>query len=676
MNRILHFLCLLLVGGTALAQVSTGMWFPHQAADDAVYRLLRKDGLKLSPEQLYSPSSPSLSQAIVSLSQDGGQASPFASASFISADGLLITNYHCVARYIREISTSDHDYVQYGCWAESREQEAPLHNLQVNVFLSSEDVTPQLAEGLDGLSGQARSDSLAARADRLAKAARNTGSEATRVYAMMGGQRYVMARYRILKDVRIVASPPVSLAMEGGDEANWQWPRQSCDFAILRVYANSHGLSTSYKATNTPYHPTSYLRLARKSPRRGSFVMVAGFPSQTRKHIPWFAIDKIVNNDTRLRMEVTKAKMDYLRALQAQTTGDEHSALGVRISSVANVFTRSRGEIEGTRAGNIVELRRHDDEALQAWINASPQRIEEYGASLIDDMHQNYLQLTRYNHAEELFSLVVSSGATILPFAGKFEKLISIDRAHRKNRDRAMQGEMKELRRVMADFFRQFDLREDCGMMQTLLPFYVREMDPEYLEDIFRQPLDIDRLYAQSLLTDSTRLQAFLDHAVEEGTEALQRDSLYQLCLTFYRNRVARITRDKAPYARRQTQLYNLYMRAYTEMLPHAVMEFDANKTMRVSPGKVIDVSRKPGLPVPCCLLANAETASGCSGSAVVNARGELVGLNFDREESGLSSIYRKDPAQMRNILVDIQYVLWVLRNKSHSQYILQELTQ
>ena len=142
--------------------------------------------------------------------------------------------------------------------------------------------------------------------------------------------------------------------------------------------------------------------------------MVAGFPSQTRKHIPWFAIDKIVNNDTRFRMDVTKAKMDYLKACQAKATGEKRSAYGVRISSINNTYTRARGEINGTREGNIVQLRKQDDDALQAWINASPERQQEYGATLIEDMHENYKQLTRYNHAEEVFSQVVSSGATII----------------------------------------------------------------------------------------------------------------------------------------------------------------------------------------------------------------------------------------------------------------------
>ena len=250
-------LLFLLLASTLSAQVSSGMWFPHQAVSDEVYQLLRKDGIKLSREQIYTPDGTCLSTAILSLSQDGGLATPFATASFISDEGLIITNYHCVSRYIKDISTEENDYVKYGCWAENREQEAPLRNMQVNQLLSCDDITDQLSEGLEGLSAKVRADSLAERASRLAKAAKNTGNEGTRVYSMMGGQQYVIARYKIFHDVRIVASPPASLALES-DDSNWQWPRYACDFAILRVYANKAGLSTSYKKTNIPYRPISY----------------------------------------------------------------------------------------------------------------------------------------------------------------------------------------------------------------------------------------------------------------------------------------------------------------------------------------------------------------------------------------------------------------------------------
>ena len=135
MKKPTSLILLLFICCSAFSQVSTGLWFPHQAVSDEVYQLLRKDGIKMSREQIYSTDETSLSTAILSLSQEGGLASPFATASFISDDGLIITNYHCVSRYIKDISTPENDYVKYGCWAESREQEAPLHNLQVNQLI-------------------------------------------------------------------------------------------------------------------------------------------------------------------------------------------------------------------------------------------------------------------------------------------------------------------------------------------------------------------------------------------------------------------------------------------------------------------------------------------------------------------------------------------------------------
>jgi len=153
----------------------------------------------------------------------------------------------------------------------------------------------------------------------------------------------------------------------------------------------------------------------------------------------------------------------------------------------------------------------------------------------------------------------------------------------------------------------------------------------------------------------------------------LQEDELYQFCLSFYRNRVLRLTRDAAPFRRRNAELYNVYMTAYNAFYKGELTDLDANRTLRYSPGRVLALSQKPGVPVPCCFLANAETAPGSSGSPVLNARGELVGVNFDRDMQGLASVYRSNPDTNRNISVNVQYILWLLQ-QSPARYVVEEV--
>ncbi len=467
----------------------------------------------------------------------------------------------------------------------------------------------------------------------------------------------------------------MDLAMEGGDDVNWQWPRYSCDFAFLRVYANSDNEPVAYNTSNVPYHPTDYLKIAGNEVNSGDFVMVAGFPSKTQKHIPYFAMDKIIFSDTRLRMDICKAKLDYLHSCMDKAPEHLKSGYAERISKVNNVYLRSKGEISCAGKTHVVTFREQDDNALQQLINQNPERKKRYGETLIEDMKVNYLNnVTKFNHMDDVFDCVVASGASIIPFAGKFEKLRNIDIANRKNRKEDMEDEIHGIRRTVEDFFSSVNIEEDCGMFKLLLPYYLKEMQPEYLDSIFLDNYDIDSLYKHSVITDKQRVTNFLDNAVEQGTDLLDNDLLYKMCIAFYVTRVQKVTRAATKCRRILLDDFKTYMRAYTEFNEGKQCDYDANHTLRLSPGKVFDKTQKKDVPVSCCFTANAQTWSGNSGSPVLNAKGELVGLNFDREMSGLSSIYRSNNVQARNICVNIQYVMWVIRNKSKSQYILNEI--
>lgn len=295
---------------------------------------------------------------------------------------------------------------------------------------------------------------------------------------------------------------------------------------------------------------------------------------------------------------------------------------------------------------------------------------------------------------DEAFSQFVGSGAGIIPLAGKFEKLLAIDRAKRKSRAKDMEFELPEIRRNIREFFPSISMKEDCGMMKTLLPIYLKAVDKKYLPAALQQAVDVEKLYATSLLTDSARLERFLDESIEKGTAELANDTLYRICIDIYVNRVQKQNREATPLRRLNTKLYSVYMRAKSEMAANKLTPYDANHTLRFSTGKVrsinnvTDMLQRPdyvsakfrsllesssALPM-ACFTTNAETVAGNSGSAVVNAKGELIGLNFDRTMQSAYSIYRNDPLRMCNIAVSTDYVLWVIRNLSHSQYLLEEL--
>lgn len=673
---------------------SAGQWMPHQMVSDDVFSLLKNDGLRLTKKQIYEANKRCLAGAALSMSVDNGIASPFATASFVSKDGLVMTNFHCVSSYVQALARGKNDYMKYGCWASSRKEEAPLFNLQLHQLLSIEDVTDRILAGTDTMSIDDRDNLADKRGREMMIPTGEAYGVSRRVYAMNGGQQYILARYRTFSDVRIVACPPMWLASYGGDEDNWKWPRYSCDFAFLRVYVGKDGNPVQYDKENVPYHPASYLQFAKESAEEGDLSMVMGYPAQSRKNIPAFALDKIVNRDIRLRATALKAKIDFLRERSKGTSGPKLSGYNVRIAKLMNIYLRSMGEIEGVSNMGLVEKKRQEDLELQQWINADEERMARYGSNLIAQIDSVYGRLTVFNHMDEAFSQFVGSGAGIIPFAGKFEKLINIAKSKRKSRDEDLRSEAEDVRRNVREFFPSISMEEDCGMMKTLLPIYLKAVSRKYLPKVLQNPVDIDRLYATSLLTDSARLERLLDECVEKGMDELAKDSLYRICMDVYITRVQKQNREATPLRRLNTKLYGIYTRAKTEKDNGHLAPYQANHTLRFSTGRVKDFTfvkdmaerkdsvsakfkalLKEGNDLPvACFSTSAETSSGNSGSAVLNSKGRIIGINFDRTAVSASSVYRFDPLTMRNIVVSKDYILWVIRNLSHSQYILKEL--
>lgn len=727
-SRLKIVLCGLCFVFSATAWADGDFWLPTQI-QGKLHRLMKKDGLRLSEKDIYDINQACLTDAILSLSSEDGGFTPFASASFISGEGLVLTNYHCVMRYLEHMSTPEHDYVQYGCWATKRVEESPLFNLQVNQLVSVQDVTEEVTKGTAALKEPALSKLVNENAAKVMKSFQKGRGVNGKVYSLFGGQQYVLVVLRSFKDVRIVAAPPISMGKFGGDTDNWQWPRYSADFAVLRVYANTDNQPASYNKENQPYRPETFLTLSGKGVKENDFVMVAGYPSQTRRYVPSFALDKIVFQDTQADADIAKIKLDFYTQ-RKENTDSLYSYYNVKAGGAANVYLRSIGEISGVREADLVAKRAKEEQELTEWILADEARKERYGANLCADMKDTYSYLTKLNFTEQMFQAVALNGADVIPFAGKFEKLIGIAGQNRKNRESAMKGELRKLRPLTEAFYRNFKLEDDKELMKQLLAIYVQRVDTIYYSDALKRLAKqapsgighyVDSLYANSLLHDESQMLSFIDSVPANGVDALQNDPLYQLALGFYFMHIDKVAREKQKYQSRNMELYSSYLQAYAEKHRGEMFSFDANRTLRYSVGKV--KSALPGegvvytpfttvdglmarkrmftgnsdfhLPVRlgnlidkrdfgtywkvgetpvCCFLTDANTAAGSSGSPVLNGKGELVGINFDRIWQGVSSNYEWNQEKSRNIVVDIRYILWVIEKYSASSYLLNEL--
>lgn len=726
--RLKIFLCCICLSVSVLAFADGGFWLPTQI-QGKIHRMMKKEGLRLSEKDIYDINQACLSDAILSLSYEDGTFTPFASASFISGEGLVLTNFHCVMRYLEHISDAEHDYVKYGCWATKREEETPLFNLQVNQLVSIQDVTADMIGQTEGLSGAALNKQINQNGTQVMKTVKKSRGIQGKVYSLFGGQQYVLAVYRSFKDVRIVAAPPISMGKFGGDTDNWQWPRYSADFAVLRVYANDKNQPASYNKNNRPYQPESYLTISGKGVRENDFVMIAGYPAQTRRYIPSFSLDKIIFQDTQAEADIAKIKLGFYTE-RKENTDSLYSYYNVMAGGAANIYLRASGEINGVREADLISEKEKEEQLLMKWIQADDDRKKRYGEHLLADMKDNYLRLTKLNFTEQMFQQVALNGATVIPFAGKFEKLIGIARQNRKNMQAAMKGEVRKLKALTESFYRDFKLEDDKEIMKKLLAVYLERVDTVYYSSALKKlaahypetlSCYVDSLYQHSLLHDRQKMLAFLDSVPQVGVDALRDDPLYQLALGFYFMHVDKVVRQKQNYQGKNMELYSDYLQAYAEMHKGELLPFDANRTLRYSTGKVksaipgegikympfttVDglMARKRmftgdsdfSLPVRfaglieqkdfgtywkknetpvCCFLTDAHTTSGSSGSPVLNGRGELVGINFDRIWQGLASDYKLDANKSRNIVVDIRYILWVIEKYSASAYLLNEL--
>lgn len=533
-----------------------GFWLPTQI-EGKVYRDLKKLGLRLDEKAIYDINQACLSNAILSLSVDEGTFSPFASASFISDEGLVLTNFHCVARYLEHISDADHDYVKYGCWATSREEETYLPNLQVNQLIAVRDVTDSILLHTEGLHGVDFTNRINENSRQIVKRESRGRGVQGKIYSLFGGRQYILTLFRSFRDVRIVAAPPVSIGKFGGDTDNWQWPRYSTDFAILRVYADKENRPARYNAGNRPYRPGTHLKLSSRGVKENDFVMVAGFPAQTRQYIPSFALEQIVFNETQAEADLVKIKLDYYTQRKESCGDSLYSYYNVLAGSAANIYLRSVGEISGVREAGLVEKKRQQEAGITAWIAADSERQQRYGSNLLADMESNYAQLTRLNFADLMFQSTALYGADIIPFAGKFERLVQMEGRSRKPSEGALKAETGRLRPLAESFYRDFRIEDDKYLMEKTIGYYIERVDSVYFSPELRIAAThyphhfrayIDSLYAHSLLRDRELLLGFLDRVPDRGVEELREDGLYRLALGFYRTYVNQINRQRQNY--------------------------------------------------------------------------------------------------------------------------------
>ena len=701
----------------ALTAVSTGMfakegmWIPTLLQKYNIEEM-SKMGFKLSAEDVYSVNHASMKDAVVLFG--GG-----CTGGVISNDGLLITNHHCGFGEIQGHSSKEHDYLTNGFWAMNNSEELTNPGLTVQFFVKMEDVSEKILKNVkEKMDPAAQLDTIQKNIEKTKKEyIAETGYSAD-IKPLFNGNQYFIYIYEVFKDIRLVGAPPVSIGKFGGDTDNWVWPRHTGDFSVFRIYAGKDNKPAAYSPDNVPYHPKKFFPINLKGLKEGDFTMVLGFPGSTQRYIPSQAVNLIMNQSDPAKVAIRTIKLN-IWAEQMKNDPKIRLQYAGKYVSASNSWKKWQGEVKGLQRLDAVNVKKEGEAEFRNWVAADVSRIKNY-ATVLKDFEKLYAEYLPYQSANDYYTECIQRGSDIFTLAAKFEPVETA------KDDEQLKKEIKKLREYLTDYFKDYDQVTDKLVWSALMKVFVTKVNPKFLpEDLVKQIPDIRnedylaKIYDISLLTDGLKITKLLNKYNRRSIKRLQKDpvyALFKMIRKHYRDNVEIIYKDlNSDIAIVQKK----YTAALMEMNEGKRLMADANLTLRIAYGKIEGYKPSDGVKftsfttlkgimekenpeiydyivpealhklynakdfgayanepgdVPVAFCASNHTTGGNSGSPVVNANGELIGLNFDRSWEGTMSDIVYDPDECRNIALDLRYALFIIDKFAGAGYLLKEM--
>ena len=690
----------------AAALADEGMWLPSQTG--AIADEMKAAGLELDPTTLGDLQRPPLT-AIASL---GG-----CSAAFLSPEGLVATNHHCVAGSLQYNSSPENDYLTNGFLAKTLGDELPAApGSRVYVIEDLRDVTAAMLKGADKLEGRARYDRLQANRTALIEACEKQANRRCDVRAYFGGQQYWLQQQLEIKDVRLVYAPAAGVGNFGGEKDNWMWPRHTGDFSFYRAYVAPDGSSADFSKDNVPFKPKAWLPIAKQGVKEGDFIMVAGFPGTTERlrtaEEARFYYEELYPYQQRMLTE-------YGDLIDALTEGNAAAkiAYAATLQGVENYEKKIAGQLAGADAISLIEKKQAEEEAFRAWVAADPAREAKYGAALAE-----LDRMIAENNAEALADARrgMLGRSQLLGAAVRLYRWANEQAKPEKDREPGYQARDKAfLVQSLQRIERRYVPEIEQALWADALAEY-RQLPAEDRNrsfDAFMEGRDIASLYAATKLGDTATRLAWLDKSVADFKAS--DDPFIQLAVAMYDEGLA----DEAEEKERAGKVQKARSSVMEARLAYAAsqgktMYPDANGSLRFTYGKVtgkaVDgqvwtpfttaegiVAKHTGRgefdapdkmialikakdygrwaapelgTLPVDYLSTVDITNGNSGSSTLNARGEFVGLAFDGTIEGVVSDWMYDPKINRTIHVDSRFMLWTMEKVDGATRLLDEM--
>ncbi len=692
-----------LYSATAFSQQYGGMWIPTEVNEKEMKDL----GMKISAKDIFNPSKPSIKDAVVQF--DGG-----CTAEIISPKGLLLTNHHCGYDNIQSHSTVQNDLLTNGFWAKNMGEELPNPGVTVDFIVDIKEVTSQILTATNLTDAQ-----IKANIEAVSKSFSISPDQKVSIKPMYYGNKYYAYIIETFKDIRLVGAPPQSIGKFGSDTDNWVWPRHTGDFSMFRIYADKNNKPAEYSKDNVPYKPKHFLPVSVKDIKENDFTFVFGFPGRTQEYLPAIAVEKIMTETDPAMIGIREVA---LKTLDEKMRVDPATRIkyASKYASVANYWKKWIGEVEGLKKSDAVGKKKKYEAML---ISKNPAV-----KTTVDELNKLYNEQAPYALNRSYYSETVRNAETFT-LANQYYNLVQAIEAGKM--DAKTFNSFKER---MEGFYKDYDGTLDAKVTGKLLSLYVNKNSANFIPAGFEKFKDenvalqtIENLSKNSVITGRGNLNGATVYSdinkifADQNTlvQNLKNDPLLQLFAQF-REHYLKNTEGK--YAALQSQIdthQKKFMAQQMETDKDRKFFPDANSTLRVTYGKVkgsnprdavyygyqthlagimekyvpgdyefdvpkklIDLYNKKDYgiykdktgDVPVAFTATNHTTGGNSGSPALDAYGNLIGLNFDRQWEGTMSDINYDPRFSRNIMVDTKYILFIVDKFANSKWLIDEM--
>ena len=717
MRKVLAILLISIFSLSATVRADEGMWLLSLIGKN--YEQMKAQGFRLTPEDIYNINRSSLKDAVVGLGNAGSNFWHFCSGELISGEGLLSTNHHCGFGMIQSHSSVEHDYLRDGFWAYKKSDELPNEGITAQILVRMEDVTDKIVPQLnDDMTESERQNVI----DSIGKIISDEASKGTvndaQVIDIFNGNQFLLFVYTTYRDVRMVGAPPQSMGKFGGDTDNWEWPRHTADFSLFRIYTDKDGNPADYSADNIPLKPKHFFPVSVKGLKDGDFAMVMGFPGTTDRFLTSFGLkEEMMVNDLIYNIRSVKINVLRKKMAESQKTRIQYAS---KYASCSNYWKYSLQQNKALKKLNTMQQKLDIEDNYSKW--AARSNNAKYGNAL-NLLKEGYADRSDARRAQLYISECVFRGPELFSFAysvySNIEGIAAVkDEAERKKA-------MEKLTKYINGFYKDFDPAVEQMLIAQMFDYAYKNMDKKYRPSFF------DDVQAKKFKGNAEKYAAFLMNKSVFVSKAKVEELLKSSNLDIVKKDPALLVANSAIAKAREigkaTKESNTNIERGNRYFVDGILQInknkpiapDANSTIRITYGNIRGYEPRDGVEyeyyttlkgviqkedstssefivpkklkdlfyardfgiyadkngdLPTCFISNNDITGGNSGSPVLDAEGNLIGLAFDGNSEAMSGDIDFEENLQRCINLDVRYMLFIIDKFAGARNLIDEM--